>query len=160
MVVWRLSLKAYADQPLSGEGARRYGGRWNHAGMPVVYTSGSLSLAVLEYLVNLSISDLPDDLVAIAIEVPDKLARVKISIADLPSNWRSFPGIEELKDLGTEWARKGKAAILAVPSVIIPNESNYLISPARDASRRVKILSVEPFSLDVRLYSTSRKAVR
>ena len=78
MIVWRVTRKAHAEQPLSGnaanqplsgEGAKRYGGRWNHIGVAVVYTSQSLSLAVLEYLVNLPITDLPDDLVSVQIEI-------------------------------------------------------------------------------------------
>lgn len=158
MLVWRVARQAHAEQPLSGEGARRYGGRWNHAGTPVVYTSASLSLAVLEHLVNLSINNLPDDLVSIQIEIPNDLRRTEISIKDLPANWRNFPAIEELKDIGADWALKEKTALLVVPSVVIPNELNYLINPAIDKARRIKIISVEPFGLDARLYPTRKPA--
>lgn len=157
MLVWRLTRKAHAEQPFTGEGARRFGGRWNHPGTPVLYTSATLSLAVLEYLVNLSISDLPDDLVSIQVDVPDDVSRADISIDAVPVNWRTFPAIEELKDIGTEWASRGETAILVVPSVVIPNEFNYLINPAHPETRRVKILSVDPFALDVRLYGTRRR---
>jgi len=167
MLVWRLTRKAHSEPPLTGEGARRFGGRWNHVGTTVVYTSGTLSLAVLEYLVNLPISDLPEDLVSIQSHVPDDLMRHDISIDDLPENWRTFPAIEELKDIGTEWVREAKTALLVVPSVVIPNELNYLINPAHPETGRVKILSIDPFALDTRLYRTekptrkgSRKAKR
>ncbi|MGH9962314.1 MAG: RES family NAD+ phosphorylase, partial [Pyrinomonadaceae bacterium] len=156
MLQWRVTPKAHAEKPLTGEGARRFGGRWNHIGTQVVYTSGALSLAVLEYLVNLSISDLPDDLVSIQIQIPDDIPCDEVAVDDLPTNWRTFPAIEELKDIGTEWQHEGKTAILAVPSVVIPNERNYLINPAHRDSQRVEILSVEPFALDPRLYR-SRK---
>ena len=156
MLVWRVTRKAHAEQPLSGEGARSYGGRWNHVGIAVVYTSQTLSLAVLEYLVNLPISDLPDDLVSVQIQISDDIARTEISIEDLPNNWRTFPGIEKLKDIGTDWVREAKTAVLSVPSVVIPTELNYLISPAHEATRRVEIVSVEPFALDVRLYRTKK----
>ena len=159
MLAWRVTRKAHAEQPLSGEGARRHGGRWNHVGTAVVYTSESLSLAVLEYLVNLPISDLPDDLVSVQIQIPDDLPRAEISIEALPDNWRTFPAIEQLKDFGTDWAREGKTAILAVPSVVIPNELNYLIDPANAETWRVEIVSVEPFALDTRLYR-ARKPTR
>jgi len=147
MFVWRVTRTGHAEQPLTGEGARRFGGRWNHVGTPVVYASGTLSLAVLEYLVNLPISDLPADLVSVEVQIPD----------DLP----------ELKDIGTDWSREAKTAILVVPSVVIPNELNYLINPAHPLTKRIKIVSVEPFALDARLYRTrkptrkpSRKAIR
>ncbi len=42
MVVWRVTRRAHAEQPLTGEGARRFGGRWNHVGTSLVYTSGTL----------------------------------------------------------------------------------------------------------------------
>src|SRR5947207_2322195 len=127
MVVWRVTRRAHAEQPLTGEGARRFGGRWNHVGTSLVYTSGTLSLAVLEYLVNLSIRDLPDDLVSIQVQVPDDLARTELAIDDLPENWRTFPASEELKDIGSDWVREGTTPILSVPSVVIPNELNYLV---------------------------------
>src|SRR6266699_4291096 len=117
MVVWRVTRRAHAEQPLTGEGARRFGGRWNHVGTSLVYTSATLSLAVLEYLVNLPISDLPDDLVSIQLQIPDDIHREEIALNDLPENWRTFPAIEELKDIGTNWVREGKTVILAVTSL-------------------------------------------
>ncbi|MGZ8937413.1 MAG: RES family NAD+ phosphorylase [Halobacteriota archaeon] len=158
MLVWRVTRKAHAEQPLSREGARRYGGRWNHIGVAVVYTSQSLSLAVLEYLVNLPITDLPSDLVSIQIEIPDDLPRTEITIKELPDDWRTFPAVEELKDIGTDWARQAAAPILVVPSVVIPSELNYLVNPTHALSNGIKIVSVDAFALDTRLYSTRKPA--
>ncbi len=158
MVVWRVTRRAHAEQPLTGEGARRFGGRWNHVGTSLGYTSATLSLAVLEYLVNLPISDLPDDLVSIQVQVPDDLARAELAIDDLPENWRTFPASEELKDIGSDWVREGTTPILSVPSVVIPNELNYLINPAHEEAKRVKVVSVDPFALDVRLYRAPKRA--
>ena len=60
------------DQMLSGEGAFRYGGRWNTPGSRVVYLAESLSLAAYELLVHV-----PDQVIApykrIQVEVPEKL---------------------------------------------------------------------------------------
>ena len=160
MLVWRLTREAHAqhartgdptNHPLSGEGARRYGGRWNHPGTAVVYSSSSLSLAVLEYLVNLHVEDLPVDLVAVTIEVPDDLPRSQIRVKNLPRNWRVFPAVEELKDIGTNWTRRNKTPVLIVPSVVIPTELNCLINPAHPQTARVKVASIKPFSLDTRL---------
>src|SRR6266536_2968936 len=158
MVVWRVTRRAHAEQPLTGEGARRFGGRWNHVGTSLVYTSATLSLAVLEYLVNLPISDLPDDLVSIQVQVPDDLARAELAIDDLPENWRTFPAGEELKDIGSDWVPEGTAPVLPVASVVIPNELNYLVNPAHKEVRRVEVVSVEPFALDVRLYRARKRA--
>lgn len=150
MMVWRVSRKAHAENPLSGEGARLHGGRWNFVGVPVVYTSQSLSLAVLEYLVNVSIADLPDDLSSIQIEIPNRLKRPEISVSVLPKDWRTYPSTDELKDIGTDWVTKGKAPVLVVPSVVIPSELNYLINPKHPLANRIRVVSVERFALDTR----------
>ena len=42
MKVWRIAKSEHADSikdMLSGEGAAKYGGRWNPKGMPAVYCS-------------------------------------------------------------------------------------------------------------------------
>ena len=54
--VWRLTQPHTAA--FDGTGARRYGGRWNPRGTAVVYTSATLSLAVMELLVHLDDDDL------------------------------------------------------------------------------------------------------
>jgi RES domain-containing protein len=62
-----MARRRYAD--LNGAGARLYGGRYNPIGVPAVYASGSISLAALEVLVHLAKSEIPDDYVALGIEV-------------------------------------------------------------------------------------------
>jgi RES domain-containing protein len=82
---WRITRRAY--QALDDEGARLNGGRWNSEGVPVVYTSATLSLAALEYLVHVEIQGVPDDLVSLEIEVPDGVPVQGVSPADLPDDW-------------------------------------------------------------------------
>jgi RES domain-containing protein len=89
-------VKGLADLPpalrgLDGEGARQAGGRWNHRGVAVVYTSATLSLAALEYFVHLDPADVPGDLVAIPAEIPDTLTRREITADSLPANWQAYP---------------------------------------------------------------------
>jgi len=63
-LVWRLTAVRHAQRADTGEGARLYGGRWNHAGIPLVYTSETLSLAALELFVHLDCDVAPDHLAA------------------------------------------------------------------------------------------------
>lgn len=47
-LLYRALNPVYAREPLSGEGARRYGGRFNPKGMPALYTSQSVMTAIRE----------------------------------------------------------------------------------------------------------------
>lgn len=47
--LWRAYVPRWAYQPLSGEGAARFGGRWNAIGAPAIYAARELSTAWAEY---------------------------------------------------------------------------------------------------------------
>jgi RES domain-containing protein len=148
--VWRTCSRKH--RRFDGEGARRYGGRWNHTGTSVVYTSGSLSLAVLELFVHVDIDTIPGDLVAIQVDIPDNLTIETVKIESLPRDWRRYPGPESLKDIGTAWASKASTAILAVPSAVIPEEQNYLLNPAHRDFKRLRLRKPVGFSFDARMW--------
>jgi RES domain-containing protein len=150
--VWRLTATRFADRAYTGEGARLYGGRWNHAGTPLVYTSGTLSLAAVEYFVHLEPDIAPDHLAARAAEIPGDLRIPVLSLADLPVNWRSYPAPERLKELGTGWARSRVSVALSVPSAVIPHERNLLLNPLHPDYIRIRLLPPEPFSFDPRMW--------
>ncbi|MGH7535750.1 MAG: RES family NAD+ phosphorylase, partial [Gemmatimonadales bacterium] len=88
MRVWRLARAVH--RALDGKGARRAGGRWNSPGVPVVYTSGTLSLAVLELLVHTDRDLVPGDLRAFEIEVGSVTPSI-LDVARLPADWRDIP---------------------------------------------------------------------
>jgi len=148
--VWRICSRKH--RRFDGEGARRYGGRWNHTDSAVVYTSGSMSLAALELFVHVDIDTVPGDLVAIQADIPDTLRIETVKIESLPRDWRRYPGPEALKDIGTAWASKASTAILAVPSAIIPEERNYLINPKHRDFKRIRLGRPAAFHFDPRLW--------
>jgi len=154
LFVWRLVAKRHAASAFDGEGARLYGGRWNHPGVPVVYTSGTLSLAAIELLVHVDPDEAPEDLVAIAVELPAGIEVGEILAEELPEDWRSYPGPEALKDLGSAWARSGGTPVLRVPSAVIPEEANYLLNPRHGVASGLTIRKQTPFSFDRRLWKT------
>ncbi len=134
---------------LDGEGARRRGGRWNAPGRPVVYTSSSVALATLEILVHMDSDLLPSTLAAFTVDVPDGLGREKVALADLPDGWR----IEEAlcRPYGEAWLDRGQAAILLVPSAIVPTETNVLLNPRHADMGQIRVVAQERFVLDPRL---------
>lgn len=149
MVVWRIARRQF--QGLDGEGARLYGGRWNWGGRPVIYTSQSLSLAALEYLVHVDPLLAPTDLVAMEITVPDD-AGVDVTPADFPpGEWRDSPAPEWQAELGETWLDDVTFLWLAVPSAIVPEEFNVLINPAHPGMADVRVTGTRPFRFDRRL---------
>jgi RES domain-containing protein len=155
MLVYRIARSNHIAD-LSGEGARLHGGRWNHRGTAVIYTSASRSLATVELLVHLSFSFLPTDLKMATIEIPDEPAPEEVEVAALPPNWRGFPAPPELADLGTSWARSGRSLLLRVPSAVVEHEYNILINPAHPDIARVALAAMEDFRLDRRLARPKR----
>lgn len=49
LTLWRAYVPRWAHLPLSGEGASRFGGRWNPLGAPTIYAARELSTAWAEY---------------------------------------------------------------------------------------------------------------
>lgn len=135
---------------LDGEGARLYGGRWNSEGGAVVYASATLSLAALEYLVHVDIAEVPADLVALGIEVPEDAAAAVLGVADLPPDWKR-PDAAGSAAVGDAWVAEGASLTLAVPSAIVPEENNVLINPRHGRAADVRIASERPFAYDPRL---------
>ena len=156
MLLYRIATSKHIKD-LSGEGARLHGGRWNHRGTAVIYTSETRSLATVELLVHVSLSFAPTDLKMPTIEVPDEPAPEEVEAATLAPNWRGFPAPPELAALGTSWARSGRSLLLRVPSAVVEREYNILINPAHPDMARVVLANVEDFRLDRRLARTKRQ---
>ena len=149
LIVWRITTARFARSAFSGEGARLYGGRWSPKGVPVVYTAANQSLAMLEMLVQ--DQPLRARYVMIEAHVPSGVTIDRVSIDDLPSDWREIGARQKLQAIGAEWASKRKAAVLAVPSAIVPRESNYLVNPLHPAFKRIKIGKPSTVETDQRL---------
>ena len=154
MRVYRLTASRYADTAFSGEGARRVGGRWTPVGYPVVHTSSSIALAVLETLVHVDASVMPVHRV-IAVDVPESIPVTTITVADLPNDWRRTPPPSRLRELGKAWLDAGEVALMRVPSVIVPEEPNYLINPRHADFSRLAIHPPAPFETDRRFFAPS-----
>lgn len=152
MKIWRLTSQRHAHHAFDGEGARLYGGRFNHPGEAVVYCAATLSLAALELLVHLDVSQVPEDRVALSATIPPDFPIRELEVGDLPKDWRAYPAPEGLKDLGTAWIRSRETAVLSVPSAIVPVERNFLLNPNHPDMAKVEIGDPQPFAFDPRLW--------
>ena len=118
MKVWRIAKSRYArtvTQMLSGDGAARFGGRWNPKGVPAVYCSENSSLAALEILANLVRPSAFPAHNIIDLDVPDEA----IAVAE----WS--PG--DTHHMGADLLRANLA--MSAPSAVNPLERNVVINP-------------------------------
>jgi RES domain-containing protein len=152
MRVWRLALGRHPE--LDGEGARRYGGRWNSPGVPVVYGATHLSLALLEQLVHVSPERLPDAFRAFAIELPDDVAVETVRLAPDAGD------AVARRRYGDVWAGALRSAVLIVPSVLVPatldpggigtDERNVVLNPRHGSAGAWRVVETA-FRVDARL---------
>ena len=140
MFVWRLTRKRHVARALEGEGARRFGGRWNSRGVAVVYAAESLELALLEALVHLDVDSLPKDYWQICYEVDDSL--VGGPPARLPKGWDALPPYQpKVQKIGDAWVKSGASLALRVPASVLPLRCNVLINPAHRDIGQVREVS-------------------
>jgi RES domain-containing protein len=149
--VWRLIRQAYALSVWDGEGSYRYGGRWNSRGQRMVYTSGSLALALLENLAHLEPGDSLPAYLAFSVEFPrSKIERVEIVCP--ATGPISFPhDLKKTREIGDRWLREGQSPVLEVPSALAPVESNFLLNPEHPDFDLMKFHFGRPFAADQRL---------
>jgi RES domain-containing protein len=146
---WRIVKEKHATVAFSGEGAAKSGGRWNSRGVPVVYTSSTKSLAALESLVHL-IPPVRFKYVAIHIKFDDALVEI-VAPTSLPSDRQVEPPSPSSQRVGVAWVLAARSAVLALPSVIVSGELNFLLNPAHRDFKKITIGKPERFTFDSRL---------
>lgn len=153
MIVFRIEREKYLETTLKGIGASMSEGyRWNSINTKIVYTAESRALAILEVSVHLDISeDLPDDRYYVEIEFPDEITIQEVNLEDLPEDWDFKPPTLTTQTIGDDFVDYNEAAILKVPSSIVPQEFNYLINPNHQEASKIKVLSTTKMIFDSRL---------
>ncbi len=118
----------------------------------MVYTASSLALATVEVFVNLEPLAIPDDLVSIAAELPvQEDACEHVGIGSLPADWRRVDH-PALQALGAAWARSRRSLALVVPSAAVLGEWNVLVNPEHLEAKDIRVMQVEPFQFDERMF--------
>lgn len=149
--VFRIVKRKLAETAFEGLGAKRHGGRWNSKGLPVVYTSDSVSLAALELLVHLKRQEVLVHYVGFRLELADSQV-LDLEQEILPADWLDDPPPPSTADIGDGWLESGLSLALAVPSVIVPEQHNILLNPKHADFQAVADKAVSsPFEFDMRL---------
>ncbi len=148
---WRIVPKEQAARAFDGEGARLYGGRWNSVGVPVVYASEHQSLAALEVRVHIDKTRMLKIYKCFSFQFDEALMQV-FRAGALPHDWQREPPPASLQQLGDDWVKSNASVILAVPSVIVPSEFDYLLNPKHDEFAKLRIARPTDFAFDRRLF--------
>jgi RES domain-containing protein len=151
MEAYRLSRERYAST-LSGKGAAIKGARWNSIGVEMIYTASNRSLAMAEVAVHLSLATLPGDYMMITVFIPDDISLLKLNIRDLPSDWNTFPHPNSTQAIGDRFIADSKFCVLQIPSVVTHGDYNLLINPNHSDFAKIKIITVEKFPFDNRIF--------
>ena len=146
---WRVVRPDLAARALDGEGARKWGGRWNSAGRAVVYTAATTSLGLLEKMVHAE-SVLPPIYSAIPVTFDRDLVET-IEPGALPVDWRAVPAPRPLQVLGDAWVDSMRSCVLEVPSVVVPHESNFVLNARHPGFASIAIGEPIELAMDARL---------
>ena len=138
--------------PLDGAGGRVAAGRWNNAGLPVIYAAMNPSLAALETIANLHHPSLFGERTLLEIEFADDTESISLEQVirlreDAP------PDDPELhtREYGSAWLREKRSLALLAPSFVLPYDQNVLLNPLHTRAKTLRILRQDRIQLDSRL---------
>ena len=153
MILWRIATDTpdYTADDMSGAGAKNSGARWNRAGNATLYCGTNISLAVLETFVHLNAGGLPLNRYLVEIEVPNDVWVAAYDMRKPPVGWDAIPAGIISFDIGDNWLKGKKTALMVVPSVIVPEEYNVLIHPHHPDTQKLKVRKVRKWTYDSRL---------
>ena len=105
---------------------------------------------MLERLAHTDADLLPNDLQLAQFEFADPILETKVEeLATLPANWRH--DTDATRQIGRQWRRQGSSCLLAVPSAILPEETNYMLNPEHPCAQQLRLVRQRPFAFDPRL---------
>ena len=152
LVAWRIDHAKYASTWDSGEGAFRFGGRWNTPGRRIVYCSIDPATTILEVAVHKefrALDTIPHVLTSLEVTDLTDVCVVKPDAVPNP-NWLR-PG---LPSAGQQWFGDmflRTHRFVVIPSAVSTHSWNLLFDgPA--AAGAYQLRSQEVFALDTRLH--------
>lgn len=155
ITAWRIVKAKFTHSAFEGEGARRYGGRWNSPGRPAVYLGGSPAIAALEVLAhNARPALLASSFVIIEVNIPESCV-LDLSPSALPPGWNSLHDTTASAAIGDAWLASGASLALRVPSAVLPLEHNLLLNAIHSDFKKLTVAEPQPFAFDPRLITAA-----
>ena len=148
MLLYRITHTKYATGELYASGRS---GRFNSEGRKVIYTAGSISLALLENMVHSKGEGLEDLFRTLVIYAPEDIDVTAIAKKDLPAGWNSDHSYCHTQPIGDAWFDNATTAILRVPSAIVPQEYNYILNTEHPDFKKIITVDVLPLYADSRI---------
>ena len=147
---WRIVRAARVGTAFTGEGSQIFPGRWNSRGKAVIYLSEHESLAALEILVHRTPLSPTERYFSFRVEWDDRLTEYFL-VKNLPAQWNEQPPTIASREIGDEWLRQKRSAVLAVPSLLSKSELNFLLNPNHPGFRKIRIGKPVEYRFDPRL---------
>ena len=149
--VYRIIREKFIDQPLSAEGSRLFGARWNPKGTGVLYTTSTPELGLVETLAHapkVRYEDLPTYWL-FSIEAPEDIQYYQRDA--MPDFWQDKT-YERTQLWLKDWLQKPNHLAVAVPSVIVPFSFNIIFHPLHPQFNLLRITNQEIIPIDRRLW--------
>ncbi len=105
------------------------------------------ALSALENIVHFRKGQTPPSYAFLSAAFDESL--VSVLVGSLPSDWPSKPLLTAA--LGDKWYDSRASCILAVPTALVPNGTNYLINATHPGFSEVKVGPPIPYSFDARI---------
>ncbi len=155
-MAWRIDTADFSETWDSGEGARRFGGRWNRQGTRAVYCALDPATAVLEVAVHKGFPAMD--------VVPHVLTQARLANAsaiqvvwpgDVPNPHWLQPGFPSAGQQGFGDALLAAHPFVLLPSTVSAHSWNLVFDPGR-ATGLYALVAQERFALDGRLNPPAR----
>lgn len=150
ITVYRFAPEKFC-RDISGTGAKIFGGRWNNIGVEALYTSTSISLAMVELFVHKQVYNDVIDMFLVEIDVDIKKPSAIIERTKLKKYWKQDQ--DYCQYIGTEFLVQKDNFCLQIPSAIIEEENNILFNPNYNLFKKaITDIRTRPYYFDERMF--------
>lgn len=104
----------------------------------------------METFVHLADDVVRLDYIYFEVDIPAAVTITRLGVK--PKGWRNEPPTRASMHVGDRWLQAGTSALLEVPSVIIPTETNLILNPMHPDVNKLRIAAARAFHFDPRMW--------